>query len=147
MAEISLLVRVNAAWLAMADRPFDFVAWALAITLMSSVFTARVWSLAFPSCQKFWSCCQNEGVLPMLATHMMRFFQMYFAVSIHGAARLIWSVNFSSIHVRLTILADLASPAAVAGPRMAHHGGTFERAKLAGHAANPGRAGAAPAGP
>src|ERR1700722_14434479 len=70
MAEISLLVRVNAAWLAMADRPFDFVAWALAITLMSSVFTASVWSLAFPSCQKFWSCCQNEGVLPMLATDM-----------------------------------------------------------------------------
>jgi hypothetical protein len=42
MLEISLLVRVNAAWLAMADRPCDRVAWALAITLVSSVSTARV---------------------------------------------------------------------------------------------------------
>jgi hypothetical protein len=42
MLEISLLVRVNAAWLAILARPLDKVAWALAMTLLSSVSVARV---------------------------------------------------------------------------------------------------------
>jgi hypothetical protein len=70
MLEISLLVRVNAAWLAILARPLDKVAWALAMMLLSSVSVARVALSDWPPCQKLWSCCQNEGVLPILPTAM-----------------------------------------------------------------------------
>jgi hypothetical protein len=60
------LTRFKAVLLAILDRPFDRFVIALPITLINESSADTVWFWAFAWLQYVWSCCQKEGVLPML---------------------------------------------------------------------------------
>ena len=100
----AVLTRSKAVWLAMLARPVASVLDAPNIWLMTVALSACVWVLCCALDQKFWSCCQNE-TLPMLVIESAAPNE---TPAIDGASRLIPGIQASEIHLRLTILADLA---------------------------------------
>ena len=98
----AVLTRSRAVWLAMLAKPVASVVDAPNIWSMTVELSACAWVTCWDRAQKFWSCCQNEP-LPMLVIE-----HPYEIPTIDGASRLIPGVQASEIHLRLTILVDLA---------------------------------------
>ncbi len=88
----------------MLARPVDSVLVAPNIWSMTVALSAWAWVVCWDLAQKFWSCCQNEP-LPMLVIESAASHE---TPAIDGAPRLIPGIQASEIHLRLTILADLA---------------------------------------
>jgi hypothetical protein len=71
---------------------------------MTVELSVCAWVICWDRAQKFWSCCQNEP----LPTLIIEPAAPYETPTIDGASRLIPGIQASEIHLRLTILADLA---------------------------------------
>jgi hypothetical protein len=100
----AVLTRVRAVWLAMLAKPVDSVVVAPNIWSMTAELSDCAWVVCWDLAQKFWSCCQNEP----LPTLIIEPAAPYETPTIDGASRLIPGIQASEIHLRLTILADLA---------------------------------------
>jgi hypothetical protein len=98
----AVLTRSRAFWLAMLDSPVDNVVVAPNIWSMTAELSACVCVVCWDLAQKFWSCCQNETLPTLVIEHP------YETPANDGAPRLILGIQASEIHLRLTILADLA---------------------------------------
>jgi hypothetical protein len=98
----AVLTRSRAFWLAMLDSPVDNVVVAPNIWSMTAELSACVCVVCWDLAQKFWSCCQNETLLTLVIKHP------YETPAINSAPRLILGIQANEIHLRLTILADLA---------------------------------------
>jgi hypothetical protein len=100
----AVLTRVRAVWLAMLAKPVDSVVVAPNIWSMTAELSDCAWVVCWDLAQKFWSCCQNEP----LPTLIIEPAAPYETSAIDGAPRLIPGIQAGEIHLRLTILADLA---------------------------------------
>jgi hypothetical protein len=100
----AVLTRSKAVWLAILARPVVNVLDAPNIWSMTVELNVCAWVICWDLAQKFWSCCQNEP-LPMLVIDLAA---PYETPAIDAAPRLIPGIQASEIHLRLTILADLA---------------------------------------
>ena len=103
-AESAVLTRSKAVWLAILARPVVSVLDAPNIWSMTVELSVCAWVICWDLAQKFWSCCQNEP----LPTLIIEPAAPYETSAIDGAPRLIPGIQAGEIHLRLTILADLA---------------------------------------
>ena len=88
----------------MLARPVVSVLDAPNIWSMTVALSVCAWVTCWDLAQKFWSCCQNEP-LPTLVIELAAPNE---TSAIDDAPRLIPGIQASEIHLRLTILADLA---------------------------------------
>ena len=98
----AVLTRSRAVWLAMLAKPVASVVDAPNIWLMTAELSVCAWVRCWDLAQKFWSCAQNEPLPTLVIEHP------YQTPAIDGAPRLIPGIQAGEIHLRLTILADLA---------------------------------------
>src|SRR5580704_11003349 len=65
-----VLVRFSAVWLAMLAKPLPKLVSAELMALITELVAAVELSFSWALLQQSWSCCQNDGVLPMLPMAM-----------------------------------------------------------------------------
>jgi hypothetical protein len=111
-AESAVLTRSKAVWLAILARPVDSVLVAPNIWSMTVELSVCAWVICWDLAQKFWSCCQNEPLPILVIEHP------YETPAIDAASGLIPGIQAGEIHIRLTILADLAGIDADEGFRL-----------------------------